>query len=91
MSEEGTGSMTLWVLCDEHGEKGPHSTINQWVKGCPGGRLATREDLIEALGDALVILRDADGNWPLNIIDALNRDRFDGWVVQATIEGAVNG
>ena len=43
--EEGTGSMTLWVLCS-HGEKGPHDFDNQWqgVSDCPGGRPATSED-----------------------------------------------
>ena len=51
--EEGTGGMTLWVLC-EHGEKGPHRTpgdppIDPGIR-CPGGRQATPEDLIEALG-----------------------------------------
>ena len=87
--------MTLWVLCEEHGEKDPHRTpgdppIDPGIR-CPGGRQATAEDVIEALGDAVVILRDADGNWPLHIIDALNRDGFDGWSVQALIEEAVNG
>ena len=51
IEEEGTGSMTLWVLC-EHGEKGPHpmksgSIDLRWF--CPGGREASIEDLKEAL------------------------------------------
>ena len=56
--EEGTGSMTLWVLCS-HGEKKSHSidfngTAFSKPRHCPGGREATPEDLIEALGGFVV-------------------------------------
>ena len=55
--EEGTGSMTFWVMC-EHGEKGSHRTpgdppIDPGIR-CPGGREASIEDVIEALGAFVV-------------------------------------
>ena len=54
--------MTLWVLC-EHGKQNAHAVRETFCgdescpvhgrmssQGCPGGRQATPEDLIEALG-----------------------------------------
>ena len=62
--EEGTGSMTLWVEC-EHGELVEHDVrdpagflVEPWR--CPGGRQATPEDVIEALGGEKVVVIKAE-------------------------------
>ena len=67
--EEGTGSMTLWVLCEEHDYAHSHDYWNKQVqqyRRCPGGREASIEDVKVLVNRFEVIdhTSTGEGRWP---------------------------